>query len=77
MPSRSETARARARLEAETPISNDMDLIKLQEQAEEYVQEAKRRAPSGPNELISTVVDAVARNYVAHIVQKQKRRVGQ
>jgi hypothetical protein len=54
-----------------------MDLIKLQEQAEEYVQEAKRGAPSGPNELISTVVDAVARNYVAHIVQKQKRRVGQ
>ena len=45
MPSRSETARARARLEAETPISNEMDLIKLQEQANEYVQEAKRRAP--------------------------------
>jgi hypothetical protein len=65
---------ARARLEAETPVSNDMDFIKLQKQAEEYVREAKRRDPSGPNELISSVVDAVARNYAAHIIQKQQRR---
>jgi len=74
MPSGRETAHARARLEAETPVSNDIDLIKLQEQAEEYVREAKRRDPSGPNELISSVVDAVARNYAVHIIQKQQRR---
>jgi hypothetical protein len=74
MPSGRETAGARARLEAEAPVSNDMDLIKLQEQAEEYVREAKRRDPSGLNELISSVVDAVARNYAAHIIQKQQRR---
>ena len=77
MPSRNEFARARARLQLETPISSDEDLLKLQDQAVEYISEAKRRDPAGPNELISTVVDAVARNYVAHIVQKQKRRVGQ
>jgi hypothetical protein len=74
MPAGRETTRARARLEAETPISNDMDLINLQEQAEEYVREAKRSDPSGPNELVSSVVDAVARNYAAHIIQKQRRR---
>jgi hypothetical protein len=74
MPSGRETARARARLEAETPISNDLDLIKLQKQAEEYLREAKRRDPLGPNELISSVVDAVARNYAAHTIKKQQRR---
>ena len=74
MPSAREKAHARARLEAETPISNDMDLIKLQEQAKEYVREAKHRDPSGPNELISSVVNAIARNYAAHIIQKQQRR---
>ena len=72
MPSGRDTVRAR--LEAETPISNDMDLIKLQEQAEEYVRAAKHRDPSGPNELVSSVVDAIARNYAAHIIQKQQRR---
>jgi hypothetical protein len=74
MPSGSKMARARARLEAQAPVSNDVDLIKLQEQAEEYVREAMRRDPSGPNELISSVVDAVAQNYAAHIIQKQQRR---
>ena len=74
MPSGSKPARARARVEAAAPVSNDMDLIKLQKQAEEYVREAKRRDPSEPNELISSVVVAVARNHSAHIIQKQQRR---
>jgi hypothetical protein len=72
MPSRNESTRARARLQLETPISDDTDLLKLQEQAAEYVCEAKRRAPSGPNELVSTVVDAVASYYFGHVLRKQQ-----
>ena len=63
MPSRNETARAHARLQLETPISDDANLLKLQEQVADYVREAKRRDPTEPNELISTVIDAVARDY--------------
>jgi hypothetical protein len=74
MPSRSEIARAR--LQLETPISGDKDLLKLQDQAVEYISEAKRRDPAGPNELISSVIDAVARNYVGHVIRKQRRRAG-
>jgi hypothetical protein len=77
MPSRSEIARARARLQLETPISGDEDLLKLQDEAVEYVSEAKRRDPAGPNELVSSVIDAVARNYVGHVIRKQRRRPGE
>jgi hypothetical protein len=34
MPSRNESARARARLQLETPISNDANLLNLQKQVE-------------------------------------------
>jgi hypothetical protein len=77
MPLRNETARARARLQLETPISGDEDLLKLQDQAVEYISEAKRRDPAGPNELVSSVIDAVARDYVGHVIQKQRRRAGE
>ena len=77
MPPRSELVRARTRLQSEIPISDDVDLLKLQEQAAEYVCEAKRRNPSGPDELVSTVVDAIARNYVGHLIRKQRRRAGE
>jgi hypothetical protein len=77
MPSRNEFARARARLQLETPISSDEDLLKLQDQAVEYISEAKRRDPTGPNELVSSVSDAVARDYVGHVIQKQRRRAGE
>jgi hypothetical protein len=73
MPLRNEWALARARLQSETPISDDVDLIKLQEQAAEYVCEAKRRDPSAPNELVSTTVDAVARRYFEHVIRKKQR----
>ena len=76
MLSRSELVCARTRLQSETPISDDVDLLKLQEQAAEYVCEAKRRDPSGPDELVSTVVDAIARNYVGHLIRKQRLRAG-
>ena len=77
MPLRNETARARERLQLETPISGDEDLLKLQDQAVEYIREAKRRDPKGPNELVSSVIDAVARDYVGHVIQKQRRRAGE
>ena len=77
MPSRNEFARARARLQLETPISSDEDLLKLQDQAVEYISEAKRRDPAGSNELVSSVIDAVARDYVGHVIRKQRRRAGE
>jgi hypothetical protein len=73
MPSRNESTRARARLEQQTPISDDASLLKLQEQAADYVREAKRRDASGPDELVSSVVDAVARDYFRHAVKKQRK----
>jgi hypothetical protein len=73
MPSRNESARARARLQLETPISNDAKLLNLQKQVEDFVREAKRRDPSEPNELLSTVVDTVARDYFRRAILKQRR----
>ena len=58
-------------------VSGDEDLLKLQDQAVEYISEAKRRDPSGPNELVSSVIDAVARDYVGHVIRKQRRRAGE
>jgi hypothetical protein len=72
MPSRNESARALARLQLETPISNDANLLNLQE-VEDVVREARRRDPSEPNELVSRVVDTVARNYFRHAILKQRR----
>ena len=74
MPSRNESTRARTQLQSETPISDDANLLKLQEQAADYVYEAKRRNPSEPDELISTVVDAVARDYFRYAIKKLQRR---
>jgi hypothetical protein len=72
--SRNESARAQARLQLETPISDDASLPKLQEQVADYVREAKHRDPSEPNELISTVLDEVARDYFRHhAILKQRR----
>ena len=77
MPSRKEIVRARERLQLETPISSDEDLLKLQAQAVNYISEAKRRDPAGPNELVSSVIDAVGRDYVRHVIRKQRRRAGE
>ena len=74
MPARNELTRAIARLQQETPISDDASLLELQEQAESYVREAKRRAPSEGDELVSAVLDAVARDYFRHAVRKQRAR---
>jgi hypothetical protein len=74
MPSRNESTRATARLQQETPISDDASLLELQEQAADYVREAKRRAPSEPDELVSSVLDAVARDYFRHAIRRQLKR---
>jgi hypothetical protein len=74
MPARNEPTRAIARLQLETPISDDASLLKLQEQAADYVREAKRRAPSESDELVSSVLDAVARDYFRHAIEKRRKR---
>jgi hypothetical protein len=63
----------RERLQSSAPIFDDASLLKLDEEVAEYVREAKRRDALGPDELVSTVVDAVARNYFRYILRKQAR----
>jgi hypothetical protein len=65
--------RARERLESATPISDDANLLKFDEEAAEYVREVRRRNALGTDELVSTVVDEVARNYFRYILRKQAR----
>jgi hypothetical protein len=73
MPSRKDTTRARERLQAATPISDDASLLKMEEQAAQYISEARRRDTTEADELVSTVVEAVARNYFRHSLRKQRR----
>jgi hypothetical protein len=73
MPSRNETMRALERLRLATPISDDASLVKLEEEVAEYLREAKRRDVSGSDELVSTVIDRIARKYFWHIILKQAR----
>jgi hypothetical protein len=74
MPSRIESLRAQARLQLEAPLPDNADLLDLQERAADYVRKAKQRDPSEPNELVMTVVDAIARFYFGHIIRQQQRR---
>jgi hypothetical protein len=55
-----------------TPIDDDASLLKLEKEVAEYLREAKRRDASGPDELVSTIVHAVARNYFRHILKKTR-----
>ena len=73
MRSRNETMRAFEWLRSATPICDDASLVKLEEDVAEYLREAKRRDALGPDELISTVLDGVARKYFRHILLKQAR----
>ena len=73
MPSRNEGAHARARVQQAAPVSDDASLLKLEDQAADYIREAKRRSASEPDELLSTVIDAVARDYFRHAVRKRRR----
>jgi hypothetical protein len=71
MPTGRESARARERLQSATPICDDASLSKFEETVAEYIREAKSRDLLQPSELISTMVDAVARNYYRHKLRKQ------
>jgi hypothetical protein len=73
MPSRNEIMRARGRLQSAAPICDDATLLKLGEEVAEYVREAKRSNHLRPDELVSTVIDGVARSYFRHIFRKQAR----
>jgi hypothetical protein len=73
MPSRNETMRAFERLRSTTPICDDASLVKLEQDVAEYLREAKRRDASGPDEMISSVIDKVAREYFRHTLLKQAR----
>jgi hypothetical protein len=62
-------AQAQARLERQTPIADDARLLPLREEIAAIVREAKRRDPSGTNELVSTVIDGIARAYFRHALR--------
>ena len=65
--------RARERLQSATPICDDASLLKLDEEVAECVRDAKRDDHLRPDELVSTVVDGVARSYFRYILRKQAR----
>jgi hypothetical protein len=65
--------RARGRLQSATPICDDASLLKLDEEVAEYVREARRSNHLRPDELVSTVIDGVARSYFSYILRKQAR----
>jgi hypothetical protein len=73
MPSPNARTRALARLQLETPISDDASLHRLEEQAAATIREARRLHPSEPEELVCSVLDAVARDYFRHAVRKRLR----
>jgi hypothetical protein len=73
MPSRTETTRAFERLRLATPICDDASLVKLEQDVAGYLREARRRDASGSDELISTVLEKVARQYFRHVLLKQAR----
>ena len=75
MPAPNAKARALARLQLETPISDDASLRELQEQAADALRKARRLHPSEPEELVCSVLDAVARDYFRHALRKRRRGV--
>lgn len=73
MSSRNEHVRAQARaiLERQTPVADDAALLSLQQEVAAIVSEAKRRDPSGTAEVMSTVIDEIARAYFRHAVRRR------
>ena len=72
MPTRREPARAHERLRLAAPICDDASLVKVEQDVAEYLREANRRE-ARPDELLSAVIDAVARSYFRHMLRKQER----
>jgi hypothetical protein len=71
MPSRKKSMRAFERHQSAT---DDRTLLKLEGEAAQLVREAQRRCTTQADELISTVIDAVARDYFRHTIRRQRRR---
>ena len=79
--SRSERARARAQhLLAEiAPLPDDSELQRLRELSLDYIREAERcegKSIGTPeaSEQISAALDAIARDFFAHALQKKSKR---
>jgi len=81
---RNERARARARhlLALVHPLPDDVDVQRLRALAMDYIREAERleaeasgRAAES-NELITAVLDAIARDFFKRALDKEQRRVG-
>ena len=76
MISRKESFRFRERLESQTPPPREADTDRLQEEVREYVREAQRSAPSKSGEMVSTVLDRVARDLFRRHLQKKASALG-
>ena len=74
MPSRNEMLRARERLQLAAPISDEASLSILKEDVAEFLREAKSKDAVGADELVSTVVDEIARKYFRHALQRKARK---
>ena len=64
--------RALERLRLTTPICDGESLVNLEKDVAEYLREAKRRDASGPDELISTVLERVAQKYLRHPLKQAR-----
>lgn len=73
MPSRNETMRAHEQLQLAAPISDDASLVKLEEEVSEFLREAKSKDTVGADELVSSVVDEIARKYFQHALRQKAR----
>jgi hypothetical protein len=60
-----ERARARARLALIAPTVDDVTAAYFEKQVEKVLLEAKQREEKSDRELISTLLDAVARKYLS------------
>jgi len=72
MPPKDEKRRAYERLNAEAPLSSEVDLHPLQQQAADYIREAKAKHASKPQELVFSAVDAIMRNYFRYELRKKR-----
>jgi hypothetical protein len=66
--------RFQARLESLTPLPSGEDADQLRNKVQEYIRAAERRDPSKSDELVSTVLDHVARDFFRHHAQKKRQR---
>jgi hypothetical protein len=73
MPSRNEMLHARERLQLAAPSSDEASLSILREDVAEFLREAKSKDAVGADELVSKVVDEIARKYFRYALRQQAR----